>query len=52
MQRPADAQLGELGGEVMKQAGQSGSLGAAAQLGSSIVEMQHTCRVCRRISIR
>jgi hypothetical protein len=41
MQRPADAQLGELGGEVMKKAGESGgSLGAAAQLGSSIVEMQ------------
>jgi hypothetical protein len=36
-QRPADAQMGE----IMKKAGESGgSLGSAAQLGSSIIEMQ------------
>jgi hypothetical protein len=41
VQRPADAQMGELGDAVMKKAGESGgSLGSAAQLGSSILEMQ------------
>lgn len=36
-QRPADAQMGD----IMKKAGESGgSLGSAAQLGSSILEMQ------------
>jgi len=35
-QRNADAQLGD----VMKKAGESGSLGSVGQLGSSIVEMQ------------
>jgi hypothetical protein len=40
-QRQADAQVKELGDAVMKQAGESGgSLGAAAQLGTSIIEMQ------------
>lgn len=37
VQRPADAQMGD----IMKQAAESGgSLGTAAQLGTSIVEMQ------------
>lgn len=41
LQRPADAQMGELGDAVMKKAGESGgSLGSAAQLGTSIIEMQ------------
>ncbi len=41
MQRPADAQLGDLGKAAMEKAGESGgALGSAAQLGSSIVEMQ------------
>ena len=35
-QRPAEAQLGD----VMKKAGESGALGPAGQLGSSLVEMQ------------
>ena len=35
-QRPAEAQLGD----VMKKAGESGALGPAGQLGSSIIEMQ------------
>ena len=40
-QRSADAQLGELGKDALKQAGGSGgALGSAAQLGSAIVEMQ------------
>jgi hypothetical protein len=40
-QRPANAQLGELGTEALKQAGESGgALGSAAQLGSAIVDMQ------------
>ena len=40
-QRQADAQLGELGKGAMEKAGESGgALGSAAQLGSSIVEMQ------------
>jgi len=39
--RSADAQMGELGGAVMKQAGESGgTLGSAAKLGTAIVEMQ------------
>ena len=37
----ADAQLGELGKEALRQAGESGgALGTATQLGTSIVEMQ------------
>lgn len=37
----ADAQLGELGKEALRQAGESGgSLGSAAQLGTTIVDMQ------------
>ena len=40
-QRNADAQVGDLGGQVMKQAGESGgTLGSAAKLGSAIVDMQ------------
>ena len=40
-QRRADAQLGELGKEAMEKAGETGGpLGAAVQLGKSIVEMQ------------
>jgi hypothetical protein len=40
-QRPADAQLGELGGKAMeKAAGSGGALGSAAKLGTSIVDMQ------------
>ncbi len=40
-QRSADAQLGDLGRAAMEQAGESGgALGAAAKLGTSIVEMQ------------
>lgn len=40
-QPTADAQMGDLGGSVMKQAGESGgTLGSAAKLGSAIVEMQ------------
>ena len=35
-QRPAEAQLGD----VMKKAGESGALGPAGQLGTSLVEMQ------------
>jgi hypothetical protein len=39
--RSANAQVGELGGAVMKQAGQSGgALGSAARLGTAISEMQ------------
>jgi hypothetical protein len=39
--QPADAQLGDLGKAAMEKAGESGgALGAAAQLGSAIVEMQ------------
>jgi len=38
-QRPAQAQLGELGGKVMEKAG-SGSLGSVGKLGSAIVDMQ------------
>lgn len=39
--RPADAQLGDVAGEVMKKAGESsGSVGSAAQLGTAIVDMQ------------
>jgi hypothetical protein len=37
----ADAQIKELGGAVMKEAGgQGGALGAAGELGTSILEMQ------------
>jgi hypothetical protein len=37
----ADAQLGEMGKAAMEKAGESGgALGAAAQLGTAIVEMQ------------
>jgi hypothetical protein len=37
----AQAQMGEMGSEMMKQAGQSGgALGQAAKLGSTISEMQ------------
>lgn len=40
-QRSADAQMGDVGGAVMKQAGESGgALGSAAKLGTAIVEMQ------------
>ena len=40
-QRSADAQVGDLGGAVMKQAGESsGAVGSAAKLGTAIVEMQ------------
>jgi hypothetical protein len=40
-QRHADAQMKELGGTLMKEAaGSGGILGAAGQLGSSIVDMQ------------
>jgi hypothetical protein len=40
-QRPANAQLGELGNEAMEKAGGSGGpLGSAVQLGKAIVEMQ------------
>lgn len=40
-QRRADAQLGDIGGEVMKKAGESGGmLGSAMQLGTTIVDME------------
>ena len=40
-ERSADAQIKELGGAVMKEAaGSGGSVGAATELGTSIVEMQ------------
>jgi len=40
-QRAADAQVNDLGGSVMKQAGESGgSLGSAAKLGTAITDMQ------------
>jgi hypothetical protein len=40
-QRPADAQVKDLGGAVMKQAGESGgALGSAAKLGTAIGDMQ------------
>lgn len=40
-QQRADAQMKELGGALMQQAGESGgALGSVAQLGSSILEMQ------------
>jgi hypothetical protein len=40
-QRPARAQLGDLGGKVMERAGeQGGVVGAAAQLGTQISDMQ------------
>lgn len=40
-QRGADAQLKDLGGAVMQQAGESGgTLGSAAQLATSVTEMQ------------
>jgi hypothetical protein len=40
-QRNAGAEMGELGGAVMKQAGESGgALGSAAKLGTAIVDMQ------------
>ena len=39
--RSADAQVGELGGAVMKKAGESGgALGSAAKLGTAITDMQ------------
>jgi hypothetical protein len=41
MQRPAQAQLGDLGGKVMEKAGQGGGMmGSVAKLGTSIVDMQ------------
>jgi hypothetical protein len=40
-QQRADAQLGELGKEALKQAGESGgAMGSVVKLGESIVEMQ------------
>ena len=40
-QQRADAQLGEMGGELMKKAGESGgALGSATELGTAIVDMQ------------
>jgi hypothetical protein len=40
-QQRADAQLKDLGGAVMKQAGESGGMvGSAAQLATSVTEMQ------------
>lgn len=39
-QQQADAQLGELGGEALKQAAGSGALGSVGELGTSIMEMQ------------
>ena len=40
-QQRADAQLGELGSEALKQAGGTGgALGSATELGSAIVDMQ------------
>jgi hypothetical protein len=40
-QRPAQAQLGDVGGKVMEKAGGSGgALGSAAKLGTAIVDMQ------------
>jgi len=40
-QRRADAQLGELGSEAMKKAGESGgALGSAMELGNTIVDME------------
>jgi hypothetical protein len=39
--RPAEAQMGEMGGEMMKKAGeQGGALGSAAKLGTTISDMQ------------
>lgn len=39
--RSADAQVGELGGAVMKKAGESGgALGSVAKLGTAITDMQ------------
>ncbi len=41
MHRPADAQLGDVGSEVMKKAGGSGgALGSAVELGTAITDMQ------------
>lgn len=40
-QRPAAAQLGDLGGKALEKAGQQGgALGSVANLGTSIVDMQ------------
>ena len=39
-QRRADAQVGGLGGVLEKAGGMGGPVGSAAQLGSSLVEMQ------------
>ena len=40
-QRPAEAQLGDLGGKAMEKAGeQGGALGAASQLGTQVSDMQ------------
>jgi hypothetical protein len=40
-QKSADAQMGDVGSEIMKKAGSSGGmLGSAAELGTSITEMQ------------
>jgi hypothetical protein len=40
-QRPADAQVKELGGAMMKSAGESGgALGSAAKLGTAVTDMQ------------
>lgn len=39
--RPAQAQMGEMGAEMMKKAGeQGGTLGSAAKLGTTISDMQ------------
>jgi hypothetical protein len=40
-QRPAEAQLGDVGGKVMEKAGQQGgAVGAAGQMGTTITDMQ------------
>jgi hypothetical protein len=41
LQRPAEAQLGELGGKAMEKAGESGGMvGSVAKMGTTISEMQ------------
>ncbi len=39
-QRPAEAQVKELGGSLMKQAAGSGALGSVGDMGTSLMEMQ------------
>jgi len=39
-QRPADAQVKDLGGSLMKQAAGSGALGSVGEMGTSLMEMQ------------